>query len=190
MPGINCIYMESLTEEGLDLDKLFGFFYAKVKTNDNLYFGLLPVKTDKGLIFPNGEFTGVWSSEELKFAVENGYKIKVIKGYNFNKVYNVFKPYVDDLYHLKSTTEGAEKIVNKSLLNNLIGRFGMNIIKPITKSVNKEQLDFLLSTRKIKSFNEVTELHARDARPGAAHHARVGRHTQGRQAHDLPATRL
>ena len=34
------------------------------------------------------------------------------------------------------------------------------------------------------------ELHARDARPGAAHHARAGRHTQGRQAHDLPAARL
>jgi hypothetical protein len=27
----------------------------------------------------------VWSSLDLKFAKENGYNIKVIKGYNFNK---------------------------------------------------------------------------------------------------------
>jgi hypothetical protein len=42
-----------------------------VKTN-NLYLGLLPIKTPLGLIFPNGEFEGVWTSEELKFAKEKG----------------------------------------------------------------------------------------------------------------------
>src|SRR6202040_4019119 len=34
MPGTECNYIESFEDNGLDLDKLFGFFYAKVKTND------------------------------------------------------------------------------------------------------------------------------------------------------------
>jgi hypothetical protein len=55
MPGTNCSYIEG---EDLDLDKLFGFCHAEVKTN-NLYLGLLPIKTPLGLIFPNGEFEGV-----------------------------------------------------------------------------------------------------------------------------------
>lgn len=68
MPGLECHYLETFThdtpdgpEQGLDLDNLFVFFYAKVKTNDQ-YLGLLPVKTEKGLIFPNGHFSGVWTS--------------------------------------------------------------------------------------------------------------------------------
>lgn len=79
LPGTECYFLESFQEKGLDLDKLFGFFYAKVKTN-NLYIGLLPVHKDGRLIQPNGEFEGIWSSEELKFAKSKGYEIKVIKG--------------------------------------------------------------------------------------------------------------
>jgi len=157
MPGINCSYIEIKENIDLDLNNLFGFFYAKVETNNNLYLGLLPIKTSLGLILPNGEFEGVWSSEELKLAKANGYEIEIKKGYNFNKVEGVFTEYVNELYQLKYSTEGAEKAINKSLLNNLLGRFGMNIIKPITKTVTKEELDFILSTREVKSFHEITK---------------------------------
>ena len=157
MPGINCSYIEIKENIDLDLNNLFGFFYAKVKTNNNLYLGLLPIKTSLGLILPNGEFEGVWSSEELKLAKDNGYEIEIKKGYNFNKVEGVFTEYVNELYQLKSSTEGAEKAINKSLLNNLLGRFGMNIIKPITKTVTKDELYFILSTREVKSFHEITK---------------------------------
>ena len=96
MPGLNCEFIETLDETGLDLKNLFGFFQAKVKTNNNLLFGLLPIKTEKGLIFPLGEFEGIWCSEELKLAQENGYDITVIKGFNFNKVETYFKNFVFD----------------------------------------------------------------------------------------------
>lgn len=52
MPGTECKYIESFEDKGLDLDKLFGFFYAKVKTND-LYIGLLP----NSLVFYNTRFS-------------------------------------------------------------------------------------------------------------------------------------
>jgi DNA polymerase type B, organellar and viral len=75
----------------------------------------------------------------------------VIKGYNFNQIHNVFNNYVHDLFHIKTSETGSLKIVAKSLLNNLFGRFGLNIFKPITKAVNKEQRDFIASTQKIIS---------------------------------------
>ena len=102
LPGNICVYLENLSEDGvgLDLDSLFGFFYAKVKTN-NQYLGLLPLRIKDKLISPNGEFEGIWFSEELKFAKAQGYDIKVIKGYNFNRVKNTFDEYILDLYKLK-----------------------------------------------------------------------------------------
>lgn len=94
MPGINCNFIHNLDEnEGLNLDTLFGFFYAKVKTKDQ-YLGLLPLEKNNQLVLPQGEFEGVWSSEELKFAKSKGYEITVIKGYNFNKEENIFNDYV------------------------------------------------------------------------------------------------
>jgi len=51
MPGTECIWLESYNDKGLNLDQLFGFFYAEVVTN-NQYFGLLPLQTKEGLIFP------------------------------------------------------------------------------------------------------------------------------------------
>lgn len=150
MPGTECTYIESLEEQGLDLDNLFGFFYAKVITNEQ-YLGLLPLHINNNLIFPQGEFFGIWSSEELKFAKKNGYKITVIKGYNFNKVENAFKDFVIYLYDKKANSTGSIKMICKSLLNNLIGRLGLNLIKPITQTVNLIKRDFIASTRIIYS---------------------------------------
>jgi hypothetical protein len=58
LPGIDCVWIESFDSEGLNLDLLFGIFHAKVVTNHE-YFGLLPIKTKNGLIFPKGSFDGV-----------------------------------------------------------------------------------------------------------------------------------
>ena len=150
MPGANCFFVESFVESGLDLDNLFGIFYAKVKTN-NLYLGLLPVRTNKGLIFPNGAFEGIWTSEELKFAKSKGYEITVIKGYQFNKVNDIFTDYILELYKFRKNSEGFLKLIFKSLLNNFLGRFGLNIVKPITLTVNREKRDFIFSTRIVHS---------------------------------------
>ncbi len=100
MPDTECYFLESFEDKGLDLDNLFGFFYARVKTND-LYIGLLPVHINNRLICPNGEFYGVWTSEELKFAKSKGYEMTVIKGYQFIKVNNIFNDFINDLFNKK-----------------------------------------------------------------------------------------
>lgn len=156
LPGTDCFFVESFLNSGLELEDLFGVFYAKVKTND-LYLGLLPIRTTKGLIFPNGEFEGIWSSEELKFAKSKGYEITVTKGYQFNKVNDTFSNYILDLYKYRKNSEGFLKLIFKSLLNNFLGRFGLNIVKPITLTVNRERRDFIFSTRVVHSETILNE---------------------------------
>lgn len=155
LPGLKCEYVESLEEEGLNLDELFGFFLARVKTNDQ-YIGLLPIHDNETLICPNGEFLGIWSSEELKFAKEHGYLVTVIKGYNFNKIPSVFKDYVLNLYDIKSKATGSLRSISKSLLNNLIGRFGLNWLKPVTDIVTETKRDYIAATRTINSHKVIS----------------------------------
>jgi len=93
MPGSESTYIESLDEQGLELDNLFGFFYAKVITNDQ-YLGLLPLHINNNLILPNGNYFGSGLVKNLNSLKKNGYKITVIKGYNFNKLKIYFKEFV------------------------------------------------------------------------------------------------
>ena len=138
MPGLNCQWIESYNSEGLDLSNLFGVFYAKVITpSQGEYLGLLPVRTKSGLIFPRGKFDGIWTSVELEMAKAHGYQITVIKGLQFNKQESPFKKYVEELSKQKDILKGSPRQVVKSLLNNLIGRFALNFVKPITKTVKK-----------------------------------------------------
>ena len=60
---------------------------------------------------------GIWSSEELKFAKSKGYEITVIKGYQFNKAYDIFNGYINELFNLKKDSNGFLKLIYKSLLN-------------------------------------------------------------------------
>lgn len=156
IPGHRYTYIEDNMGKGLNLDKLFGFFYCKVKTN-NGYLGLLPMHIEGSLILPNGDFYGVWFSEELKFAKDHGYEITVIRGYNFNILENVFNKFVDDLYDIRQKSKGMIKTVTKFILNSAFGRFGMNINKPITEIVNKDKLDYILSTHVVMSLKVLNE---------------------------------
>ena len=157
MPGCDCVYTDNINKYLGELEDLFGFFYCKIKASDK-YIGLLPTRSEEGLTMPTGEFEGWYFSEELKFAHENGYEIYVVKGYTFDKVYNVFNSYVRDLYKIKSTTKDpVEKQMVKSLLNNLLGRFGLDINKYITSLVTYDQFRELIQTRKFRSVKFIED---------------------------------
>ncbi len=156
MPGLNCKYIDNIHPKDINLKEFFGFYYCEVETKNN-YLGLLPVHSKFELIMPNGKWCGWYFSEELKLAFDNGYKIKIIKGYNFNKVNNVFDEYVKDLYELKATSDGSIKAIAKSLLNNLLGRLGLNIKKPVSEIVDDDKLNLIHSTREVLSTINVTE---------------------------------
>ena len=154
MPGLNCTYIDNINENLSDYvrsDNMFGFYFCKVSAKDN-YLGFLPYRTDGSILMPNGTFDGWYFSEELKFAHVNGCDIQVIKGYEFERSYNVFDKYVKYFYDLKSkTTDSIERSIAKSLLNNLLGRFGMNLDKSVTELVNEKDFNELLQSKKIIS---------------------------------------
>jgi len=57
------------------LSDYLGVWTVTVKSPDDLYIPLLPVRLDGKLKFPVGTFTGTWTSIELNKALEIGYKI-------------------------------------------------------------------------------------------------------------------
>jgi len=142
-------------QKGLDWIDRQGLLNTIDLTKFPIVSNLLPVKTKTGLIFPKGKFSGIWTSIELQFARKYGYKIKDTKGYQFNTSENVFNSYVETLSKLKNELTGTKRQVIKSLLNNLLGRFAINNVKPITKTVNKKVLDNILATRVVKTFKEI-----------------------------------
>lgn len=161
MPGLTCsklLFFVDRDTPDRDIDNLFGFFYCRIETPHNNYLGVLPVKSAKGLIFPLGIWEGWYFSEELKFAKTNGYKIKVLKGYTFNREVNVFKGYVDKVYKIKSNPiNPSQGAMAKSLLNNLLGRFGINLEKPVTEVLSYRVYDIKSLMHKITSHKQISE---------------------------------
>jgi len=56
-------------------ESFFGYVKATVIAPATEYIGLLPIKIGGRLVCPGGTFTGVFFSEELRFALANGYQI-------------------------------------------------------------------------------------------------------------------
>lgn len=157
LPGLDCKYHEYIKDK-VNPEDIFGYYYCKVKSS-NSYLGLLPIRTrDGSVILPNGSWEGWYFSEEIKFASQNGYQISIERGYIFTRESNVFTNYVTDLYKNKvESKDNVQRSVSKSLLNNLIGRFGMTIDKPITCIVNDELLDRIDSTREVNSVISIAD---------------------------------
>nr|YP_009379212.1 DNA polymerase type B2 [Leptogium hirsutum]ARQ27106.1 DNA polymerase type B2 [Leptogium hirsutum] len=159
MPGNNCIFENDINMLLKDMLSAFGFFYCSIKTT-NSYLGLLPVRNAKGIIMPNGEWKGWYFSEQLKFAEKNGYVIKVLKGYHFDKIYGVFDSYVKDFYNIKANSKNlVEKSVAKRLLNHLLGRFGLNIYKPSTRLIDKHEFNDLSQSKQIINFINIEDIY-------------------------------
>nr|YP_007475415.1 DNA polymerase [Microbotryum cf. violaceum BFL-2013]AGE14629.1 DNA polymerase [Microbotryum cf. violaceum BFL-2013] len=125
------------------LDNFYGYVLAKI-----VYKGdevpLLPYRMIDGtLIYPKGEWIGLYFSEEVKEAIKYGYNIIPLKGYEFEKIMP-FNNYVDYFYELKSTSTGFKRTLNKLLLNTLYGYFGraMNVNQCLI--CEEKELDNLL----------------------------------------------
>lgn len=67
-----------LTVQQFERGEFFGYLWAKVQAPSDLYVGLLPIKYQGRLICPAGTFGGFFFSEELRFALDNGYGCLVL----------------------------------------------------------------------------------------------------------------
>ena len=135
----------------------FGFFEVEVESPKYLKHPILLYRSDKEFdyrsIAPLGKWKGVYFSEEIKNAINYGYKFKVIRGYTFDRK-NIFKNYVEMFFNLKQQSDKKDPMytISKLLLNSLYGKFGMCPNKPEHKIVNSCDLSNLASKVDILSF--------------------------------------
>jgi hypothetical protein len=82
----------------------------------------------------------------------------VLSGHLFNKSYDVFTQYINDIYKLKSeAVANIQRLVAKDLLNHLLGRFAMDADGNITVIVNEEVFARLETTRLIHNSHQLGE---------------------------------
>lgn len=147
MPGGKPVWHGNL--EGMDLDSMFGFIEAYVVCPNTIKKPFLPYRDKNNtLIFPTGEFVGVYYSDELKYARDLGYTVLPISGYLFEKMESPFKDFVSSLYESRQEAkkEGNEAIsyVYKMLMNSLYGRFGINPKSTITEVCDSNRYKHLI----------------------------------------------
>jgi len=146
MPGGKPVWHGDLKH--MDLSYMTGFIEAYVVCPNTLKRPFLPYKdSNNTLLFPTGEFVGVYYSEELKFARNLGYIILPLRGYLFKKKPSPFSGFVSTLYNLRKEAKkaGEESMVYvyKTLMNSLYGRFGINPKSTVTEVCNSDRYDEL-----------------------------------------------
>ncbi|YP_008475016.1 hypothetical protein (mitochondrion) [Candida oxycetoniae] len=151
------ILITDIEKSIFNFDNNIGYFKAYVESPLDLPFGLLPYKTDNGVLYPLGNFNGYWTSVELKLALDNGYKIYIYEGYVFNTMNSPFTNYVNHFYMLKSRCSGADRVLFKSLLNNLIGRLGIKHNHKRTFLLDKPIFDLLSIGYKLENTHEIVD---------------------------------
>jgi len=137
------------------LEDFFGFCLAEIECPKDIKIPLLPHKFEGKTIFPTGQWTSVYFSEELKAVKPHGYKINLIKGYEFSKT-NLFNEYVDHFYEKKKcATNPSDRFIAKMHLNQLYGIFGRKQELIETINVYNKDLIKYVGHRLIKSIIEI-----------------------------------
>ena len=125
----------SLTRDAFQASDFFGYLEATVQApapdTPGGYVGLLPVKLNDRLVCPGGSFSGYFFSEELRFALANGYELMDIgEAWEFKRGNNTFKALIErlNLMKINAQLEGRPVLRNiaKLLMNSMYGRFGMH----------------------------------------------------------------
>lgn len=114
---------------------------VEAEVESDLPVPVLPVRRKDGLLFPNGRFSGIWSSFELgRFLQEGGKIVRVKRAWtSLGTISGIFDDYVDEFFRRKRTEKDPfRRLVWKLLLNSLYGRFGikgrMSVVKRVDES--------------------------------------------------------
>lgn len=121
------------------LEDVFGFAEVRITTPKDIPIPLLPHKIDNETLHPLGSWIGVYFTEELKTIVKYGYKVELIKVYNFSKS-NIFNNYINFFYNIKKNAVGPLRFIAKMHLNQLYGYFGRRKTLIETRNVYNEEL--------------------------------------------------
>jgi hypothetical protein len=121
-------------------DKYIGFFKVEVSA-PSLLNPILPYKLDNTTVYGEGTWTAWYATDEIKNAINYGYKFNILAGYIFKKE-SLFNRFVEVLNSIKieATRNSPKYIIAKLLMNSLYGRFGMS--PNLGKSIVIKSIDF------------------------------------------------
>lgn len=102
-------FLGEIEGTNVKLEDVFGFAEAKITAPENLDIPLLPFKMENETIHPIGSWIGIYFIEELKSVQSAGYKIELIKVYNFSKA-DIFTNYINYFYNIKKKYDRSIKI--------------------------------------------------------------------------------
>ena len=150
-------YLGEFNGDEIKLNDCFGFIEAIIETPKELKTPLLLHRVKDKVLHPQGTWKATYFSEELKAVAKCGYKITIVKAYQFTRC-NLFKDYIDHFYEKKKNATGAERWIAKLHLNTLYGMFGrkLNTLKTIPIY---DDNDFWEASNKyeMKNFIQVTD---------------------------------
>lgn len=118
-----------------DLDRREGVIGCRVNVPD-MYCPPLPCRVDGGLFFPTGTWSGVFTINELRHAMQCGATVdRVDWMISTRNTFNPFAEFVADMWAKRNelaitNTHGAQVV--KMLLNSHIGRYGVRSDPPLT----------------------------------------------------------
>jgi hypothetical protein len=145
----------------IKLSDFFGFVLAQIHCPSTMLRPVLPYKYEGKTIYPTGYWIGIYFSEELKAVEKLGYKITLIKGYEFSKI-DLFSKYIDHFFEKKKFSSGATRFIAKMHLNQLYGYFGRRQDLIETINVFNKDLNLYASYRLIKTIirinNEISTI--------------------------------
>ena len=143
-----------------DINKIFGFVYGEIFCPDEQTLQVPFIQHKDPLLkfnsCPRGKFKRLIFSEEIKYALNYGYKFNAEYCYQFKRGKDLFKKYIDDHYEIKSSTsDPVQKATAKLFLNSLYGRMGMKNIKNVMEIVNKKEAENLDKNTNVSIFSEL-----------------------------------
>lgn len=147
---------EAQLKKEVNTIKDIGFYKVSIESNLNL--PILPYRdpTTGKLLFPNGNFTGIYWCEELTLFVENGGIIKKIHWcLSFKNEDYIFKSFAEACID-KRNENLVSQLVWKMIPNSFIGRIGLKPENEETVILNNSTYDPLdnniISDRKINNI--------------------------------------
>lgn len=107
--------------------KYLGIYDVTVRAPDNLIVPILPKRDKKGIVWPRGVFRTVITSEELNFAVANGYGLlKIHDGRIWQTTCTPFVEFVTKCMEIRLNNPSGSTLdwTAKYMQNGLYGKFG------------------------------------------------------------------
>lgn len=154
----------ALNREPFERGQFFGYLWARVEAPADLYIGLLPIRYQDRLICPGGSFGGFFFSEELRFALDNGYRLLGIEqAWAFQRGENTFRDLIGTLNGMKvrAQEEGKPVLRNiaKLMMNSMYRRFGMHLEEGITVFTTLEGLNSLITVNRVLDSKKIGDLY-------------------------------